>query len=574
MRPTLGLKLAILLATFAMLAAGLTGYYIYSTSRGMLTAAAESAQLTATQVLARRFSAAIDEVADDALQLARQPLTQRIGANPDGAGGALDKDTLTDQFVALLAVNPEYFQIRLISAGLNGLEVVRVDRDENRLTPVAGDDLQEKGHYPYVFKTLRLGSGEVQLSDIGINHERGAHAGLGQPSLTVATPIRGEHGEAFALIVINVDLNSLFGQLRRDLPENYDVYLANQWGDFLVHPDPARTFGFDQGRRILVQDSFPDTAALVRGEARQTVSARAQSADGGDAVASFVRHPYGAAANNQFVIFGLSQPLADVLGPTQELGRTVVEIVIGFSLLAILLAIATARAVTGPLQQMLAAVRRFPDEDAVQALPLARSDEIGVLARSFKEMQTQTRAYLDDLHESRGALAQLASHDALTGLANRRHFQSQLDHAIATSRRNGQALALLYIDLDNFKQINDAYGHACGDQVLQAVARRLRHAVREIDTVARLGGDEFVILFDAVQGRDDVVRIAEKLLANLREPVPVHNQAHVVQASIGISLYPQDGDSADALLNHADRAMYRSKTAGRNTYQFFDAIQG
>lgn len=573
MRLTLGLKLAVLLAAFAMLAAGLTGYYIYSASRSTLIDAAEAAQLTATQVLARRFSVAIDEVADDAIQLARQPLAQRLGANPEAAGSEIDRRVLTEQFIALLATNREYFQIRLISAGMNGLEIVRVDRDEGRLTPVTGNDLQEKGHYPYVFKTLGLASGEVHLSDIGINHERGAHAGLGEPSLTVATPIRGENGEAFALIVINVDLDSLFNLLRRDLPDTYDIYLANQWGDFLVHPDPGKTFGFDQGRRILVQDSFPDTAALVRGDARETVTSRTKSAHGVAALASFVLHPYGAAANGQSVIFGLTQPLAGVLGPSRELAHAVLQIVIVFSLLAILLAVATARAVTGPLQQMLAAVRRFPDEEAVDALPLTRRDEIGVLARSFKEMQTQTRAYLDDLHESRSALAQLASHDALTGLANRRHFQSQLDHAIATSRRTGQTLAVLYIDLDNFKQINDVHGHASGDQVLQAVAHRLRNAVREIDTVARLGGDEFVILFDAIQDRDDVVRIAEKLLASLREPVLVNDRALTVQASIGISLHPQDGDSADALLKHADSAMYRSKTAGRDTYHFFDAVK-
>lgn len=573
MRINLGLKLGVLLASFAMLAAGLTGYYSYSASRNMLIDAAESAQLTATQVLARRFSTAVGEAADDAIQLALQPRTQRVGANPDAIGVQEDKDALAEQFVALLSANPEYFQIRLISAGMHGLEIVRVDRDGDRLARMHGDELQEKGHYPYVFKTLALGGGEVHFSDIGINHERGAHSGLGQPSLLVATPIRGEQGEAYGLIVVNVDLNGLFDQLRRDLPEAYQVYLTNQRGDFLVHPDDTQTFGFDRGRRILVQDSFAPTAAIVQGQAGQVVTTQATATGGDEVVASFVKQPYGDPVTGQFVIFGLTQPLGGVLRESHELGEAIVQIVIGFSLLAILLAAVTSRAVTEPLKNMVAAVRRFPDDDAMQALPLTRSDEIGVLARSFKDMQTQTRAYLDDLHESRSALAQLASHDPLTGLANRRHFQERLEHAIATSRRTGQALALLYIDLDNFKEINDLYGHASGDLVLQAVAQRLRHTVREIDTVARLGGDEFVILFDAVLGRDDVVRIADKLLTTLRQPVLTHGHALKVLASIGISLYPQDGETADALLSHADRAMYHSKTSGRDSYRFFDSLE-
>lgn len=566
----LGLKLGILLASFAMLAAGLTGYYSFATSRSMLVQTAQDAQLTATRVLARRFSAAVDETADDAIELARQPLTQRLGANPEITGAAHDKDALAEQFIALLATNPAYFQIRLISAGMHGLEVVRVDRDEGRLTRVGDDALQEKGHYPYVFKTLRLTAGEVHLSDIGINHERGAHSGVGEPSLLVATPIRGEHGEVFGLIVINVDLDGLFDFLRRDLPDNYDIYLANQRGDFLVHPDVTQTFGFDRGRRILVQDSFAPTADIVAGGSDQVVTK--QTANRQAVLASFVKHPYGAPDDGQFVIFGLTRPLAGVLDATRELGLAIVQIVIGFSLLAILLAVVTSRAITEPLKKMVAAVRRFPDSDATLALPLERGDEIGVLARSFQDMQTQTRAYLDDLHKSRSALAQLASHDPLTGLANRRHFQERLEHAVATCRRNGQALAVLYIDLDNFKDINDGYGHACGDKVLQTVAQRLRHTVREIDTVARLGGDEFVVLFDAVLDRDTVVRIAEKLLQALRQPVVVNDKPLRVLASIGISLYPQDGDNADCLLNFADRAMYRSKTAGRDTYRFFDTL--
>ncbi|ANQ84422.1 putative signaling protein [Azoarcus olearius] len=569
LRGSLGLKFSVLLAGFALLAGGLTGYSTYAASRRMLVEAAEHAQLTATQVLARRFSAAVAEAADDALQLAQQPLAERLATAGDAAGEA-DAGLLAEQFEALLDVNPEYFQIRLISAGLNGLELVRVDRADERVTRVAPAELQEKGHYPYVFKTLALGKGQVYLSDIAINHERGAHAGLGQPSLVVATPVRGRDMRTLGLVVINLSLDNLFALLRRDLPDSYEVYLANQGGDFLVHPDTGKTFGFEQGRRILVQDSFAATDSIVHGSATQVVAAPARSASGQPVVASFVRHPYGH-DGRQFVVFGLTQPLEDVLRESRSLRTTVVESVLLFSLLAVLLAAVTSRAVTRPLQRMLAAIRQFPDEAAVRALPLARTDEIGVLARSFRDMQAQIRAYLDDLHDSRAELARQASHDALTGLANRRHFEERLEQALARCRRNGQSLALIYIDLDGFKQVNDRHGHATGDKLLQAVARRLQQAVREIDTVARLGGDEFVILFDQVSSHESVVLIAEKLLLMLRMPVEIDALTLPVRASIGISMYPDDAPDAHALLNHADCAMYRAKTHGRDSYRFFGA---
>ena len=168
----------------------------------------------------------------------------------------------------------------------------------------------------------------------------------------------------------------------------------------------------------------------------------------------------------------------------------------------------------------------------------------------------------------------MATHDALTGLPNRQLFQDRLTHAIQLSRRlrtqkdEKWELAVMLLDLDNFKAANDTYGHPQGDVLLQAVSEQLRECVRESDTVSRMGGDEFTLIFENVSGEDDVAMLAEKVLAAFDRPFPLAGQDFQVTASIGISLYPRDGEDAETLLSHADIAMYRAKRS-KNTYRFY-----
>ncbi|WP_051302990.1 EAL domain-containing protein [Psychromonas aquimarina] len=165
----------------------------------------------------------------------------------------------------------------------------------------------------------------------------------------------------------------------------------------------------------------------------------------------------------------------------------------------------------------------------------------------------------------------LAHYDIVTGLHNRSAFYEQMKMAIAGSLRHKHKLALLYLDLDNFKLINDASGHATGDLLLKFVADRLRSEVRKVDIIARLGGDEFVVLLTDIQSNQDVLQVAEKILKTIASPILLDHTEVVVTSSIGISTFPADGEDADTLLKNADAAMYRAKKVGRNTAQFFTA---
>ena len=164
----------------------------------------------------------------------------------------------------------------------------------------------------------------------------------------------------------------------------------------------------------------------------------------------------------------------------------------------------------------------------------------------------------------------LAHHDPLTRLPNRTHLQGRLEQAIVAARRDSSRLAVLFIDMDHFKNINDSLGHHVGDGLLVEVAVRLRQSVRESDVVARLGGDEFVVVLTDIS-HDTVAAVVGKLLKNLARPYAIDDHTLHSTPSIGISLFPEDGADVETLMKNADTAMYHAKEAGRNTYQFFTA---
>jgi diguanylate cyclase (GGDEF)-like protein/PAS domain S-box-containing protein len=179
---------------------------------------------------------------------------------------------------------------------------------------------------------------------------------------------------------------------------------------------------------------------------------------------------------------------------------------------------------------------------------------------------------LDDLSPARALeekLRALAHHDPLTGLPNRRLFEDRLEMALAQAHRYRHRVALIFIDLDRFKRVNDTLGHAAGDELLRAVGERLTASVREGDTVARLAGDEFTLLLPGIHFAEDLAAISRKLIESLREPFRAGGRELSVTASGGVSLYPEDGEDGEALLRSADAAMYRAKERGRDNFQLF-----
>lgn len=181
-------------------------------------------------------------------------------------------------------------------------------------------------------------------------------------------------------------------------------------------------------------------------------------------------------------------------------------------------------------------------------------------AEVFERLQAEQRVW------------HMAHHDALTGLPNRALLHDRLSQALAQAERGKHRVAVMFLDLDHFKSINDNLGHEAGDALLKEVANRLREAVRASDTVSRLGGDEFVVVLHEIAGAPDAARVAEKIITSFAQPAQLGKHSIQVSTSIGIGLFPEDSDEPYTLMKCADTAMYRAKHGGRNRYRFFSAL--
>jgi diguanylate cyclase (GGDEF)-like protein/PAS domain S-box-containing protein len=176
---------------------------------------------------------------------------------------------------------------------------------------------------------------------------------------------------------------------------------------------------------------------------------------------------------------------------------------------------------------------------------------------------------ITDRKRSEAELAHQATHDALTGLANRSLINERLQHAVATAKRHKWNVALAFFDVDEFKSVNDSFGHDAGDRVLKDIANRLASSMRITDTIARLGGDEFLVLLPGIEEPEFVTQLISRALAEIAKPILVNGQEIVLTCSAGISIYPLDAPDADLLLRNADTAMYRAKQKGRNAFEYF-----
>ena len=215
------------------------------------------------------------------------------------------------------------------------------------------------------------------------------------------------------------------------------------------------------------------------------------------------------------------------------------------------------------------------------------SEEFRVLTQDGAErvIHLQAKTYLDthrepsrmigtmqDITERKNVeqrLEYLSNYDVLTGLPNRKLFRDRLEHAVLTARRKDSQIALIFMDLDQFKKVNDSLGHHVGDEMLKNVAQRIESALREGDTIARLGGDEFVIILEDVQHADNAAMVAEKVIENISQPLQIDNHELFPSASLGISVYPDDSSKISDLLKFSDLAMYSAKGAGRNTFRYY-----
>ena len=216
-----------------------------------------------------------------------------------------------------------------------------------------------------------------------------------------------------------------------------------------------------------------------------------------------------------------------------------------------------------PLRELLSSFTEISSgaSDLNQRIDGWRQDEIGQIIHCFNRFVTKAQDY-------EATIQFVSNHDALTGLPNRRNFLEKLKLMLPLANDTGRSVVVLFLDLDEFKNVNDTLGHAAGDLLLQAAAGRLTRCVRNAEMVARLGGDEFTVVLQLRDNTENVNLVAQRILETFRQPFEIEAQSLMVSVSIGISIFPQDGDEVSQLLKKADEAMYLAKRQGKNNYLY------
>lgn len=386
---------------------------------------------------------------------------------------------------------------------------------------------------------------------------------------------RGHLGVALVAVTLASASMTLLGVLALKVYADHNLHLI------------ARSINYTVEAAVVFDDPGAATEALALIASTEAVAeARVYTADG-ELLAQWQRPENGLLSRVEMLLADslLEQPLTmPILHQGREVGRVVLRghgaNMLRFllsGLLGVLLCTALSAwsalylsrrllgGITGPLQQLAQVAHAARRERAFdRRVPPAHIAELDSLGNDFNALLDELESWQSHLQNENETLAHQASHDSLTNLPNRAYFEARLTRTLRSLNKTRDKAAVLFLDSDRFKGINDAYGHAAGDAVLVAVATRIRAQLREDDVVARLGGDEFAILLTPLHKVEDAQRIAEKIIASMLEPILLPGQACVVTSlSIGIAVYPEHGASAQELLCAADSAMYQAKRLTR-----------
>ncbi|MEE8365248.1 MAG: diguanylate cyclase [Gammaproteobacteria bacterium] len=226
----------------------------------------------------------------------------------------------------------------------------------------------------------------------------------------------------------------------------------------------------------------------------------------------------------------------------------------------------------GIAQQSIGVLQDITEQKNTEAKLLETKESLEAMVKQrTQELESTVWLLREEVKERQKMAAELeflANHDALTGLPSLRLCKDRIAQSLAESRRNKQISAVMFVDLDRFKEVNDKHGHEYGDAVLKVVANRIRAEIRETDTVARIGGDEFVVILSSVPGLKIIERVATLVIDQIAQPIRVDQQEVKVSASVGIAIYPENGNTPEDLIRQADRAMYRVKDSGKNSFAY------
>lgn len=516
-------------------AVGFRLFFALPYAQDQLRELVEAQQLSIANYIARDIDATLAAQRDQVSELARQlpaSLLARPGELSDWLG---DRQRLTSWFKG-------------------GLVVIRPDGSSMAEYPVVkGREQLQYSSRDWFMATLATGRTVISKPMAGRLS--------GMPMIIMASPVRDARQQVVGVLAAVVQLSSP-GLL--DSLQNHR--LGSSGGFLLISPEDKLFVGSSNPAMIMKPTPAPGINALhdrAMGGFRGTgITVNAKGVEEISAIASVPTMGWFVVARMPTdEAYRPVNALRDFLLKSSGILFLIMLVVLSFILPALL----------RPLTDTARAMREMADgKRELEPLPVRRRDEMGDLVLGFNYLVARLREKETALRASEAHMAFIAHHDTLTGLFNRNMLEDRLQQAIARSERDLRHFALLFVDLDHFKPINDEFGHGVGDAVLVEVAARLTAGRRRVDTVARHGGDEFVILLtDLDDARQDADAVARHYLQLLAEPFIVDGRSFHISASIGIALYTGEPLAGTQLMSRADVAMYQAKRAGKNTLCFF-----
>ncbi|WP_417616032.1 diguanylate cyclase domain-containing protein [Oceanisphaera sp.] len=508
-----------------MICASIVLLSVYQQQQQHQYAEVSAAEMSSLDIRRRELLASLHEVALDLTLLAGQA-ERRVAAT----GFHLDEQQLVTDYLAYLKVRPSYAQLRLIDR--QGEERVRVERDQGRLVKVPAGQLQNKRYHDYFVRAMQAEKGEIYISELDLNIEHGRIEVPHNPVIRLATPVFDETGTKQGIVIVNLMASHwLKGLAPAGEPLLNQLMLLHHEGGWLYGVEEERHWGsvLEERRHHSFANSHPTAWKQMQEHS-----------------AGFIRAPEGL-----YVYQKLTAPDHPGLGSmSPRVGARTSD-----------------QAELQPPHWWLVSVI----DNAVFKQGMAKLRNLLLMVSLFFAVLTAIgiQLFCHTLRkriEAERKLHQLAHFDFLTGLTNRALFTRILEQELERSRRSGADSVLFYMDLDNFKPINDRFGHEAGDAALKEVALRLQQSVRPYDTVARLGGDEFAILFSGPVQQEDIETLARRVLDAFVPPVEVAGQSFQLGVSIGITQLHRGFDNHHQALAVADNAMYNAKQAGKQGF--------
>ncbi len=445
------------------------------------------------------------------------------------------KRLVSNEYLAMARTKKEYDQIRYLDN--TGMEIVRVNFNNGAPEIVKESDLQFKGDRYYFKETFMLNAGGISVSPLDLNIEHGSIETPLKPIIRFGMPVFNDNQQKCGIILINYLAGKMIATIEKAAELSPGrAMLINPEGFWLLSPDKGDEWGFMiKGRENKkFSDTFP-------GEWDKIASSENCQINGSQGLFTAATiYPLG-------LCF---QGLSPASGTPAVVGKD-----------------RTAVKCTKYFWKLVSRIPRQDLNSGMRSLLLKLLLMAAVLFPLFAipswliaKAIIRRKSHLIELYRS-------ANYDRLTGLPNRAMFMDRFNEIFKQSRRYTRKLALLFIDLDGFKAVNDTLGHDGGDELLIEVAKRLKGCVRDSDVVARLGGDEFTVIFSMITTQDDPKTGAQKILENLAAPFTIKGHDTRIGASIGVSIYPDHGDDIETLLKRADNAMYLAKQDGKNNYK-------